>query len=180
METADPPTTPEPDPGSFIPFLLDDLVEMCLEDGKLEPGDRKSFREFTSFLSASGNFLSHRELDSLDKDYAYFNPDSEMNVRPCSPEELHEAGERVLTAFGNVAINANYRKLTNAELEQSFVEMSLIKLKTDVDLDEFVRVDCYVRGSGVQPHVSRDWKFKESSTRLKYGNACSFSWSSRR
>ncbi|MDF1816396.1 MAG: TMEM143 family protein [Verrucomicrobiales bacterium] len=158
---------PDTEPDSFIPYLLDDLVEMCLEEGTLPDEEQQDFREFTSFFSAMGNFLSHQELDTLDKDYAYFNPDSEMKVRPCSLENLAEAGERVVNTFRNMAVNANYRKLTDEELEESFVAMSLIKFKTDVDLEEFAQVECYVRGSGFQPHVSRDWKFKETEQQVE-------------
>ncbi|MEJ6579588.1 MAG: TMEM143 family protein [Akkermansiaceae bacterium] len=150
-----------PEPEAFIPYLYDDLVEMCLEEDRLPQSQHQDFREFGSFLAAVGNFLSHQAMGSLDKDYAYFNPDSELTLRDCSKEELGKAQQRVIGAFQTAAENANYRKLSNDEIEKSFRESGLFSLNTDVDLDEFGYVECYVRGSDVTTASKRNWKLKK-------------------
>jgi hypothetical protein len=150
-----------PEPEAFIPFLYDDLVEMCLEENRLPPSGHQDFREFCSFLSAVGNFLSHQSTERLDKDYAYFNPDTEMNLRDCSEVELVEAEQRVIAAFREVAVNANYRKLGNDEIEKSFQERGLISLQTAVDLDEFEHVECFGRGNDVTTATKRNWRYQK-------------------
>ncbi len=158
MENTEPQS---PEPEAFIPFLYDDLVEICLEENRLPRSQLQDFREFCSFLSAVGNFLSHQSVDSLDKDYAYFNPDTEMKLRDCSKEELAAAEQRVIATFREVAQNANYRKLGNEEIEKSFQERGLISLETNVDLHEFGHVECYGRGSDVTTAKKRNWRFKK-------------------
>ncbi len=165
MKSADIQTGPARD--SFIPYLLDDLLEMCLSDGPLSPEEGGAFREFASFFSACGNFRSHRELGSLDKDYAYFNPDSEMRLAACSPQDLAAAGGRVVAAFRTVALGANYREMTREEMIKSFESMCLIKMKTAVDLDEFDQVECFVRGNDLRTHKVRNWKLQEVKTEIE-------------
>lgn len=153
--------TPKPEPEAFIPFLYDDLVEMCLEEDRLPKSQHQDFREFSSFLSAVGNFLSHQAMDTLDKDYTYFSPDTEMRIRTCSKEELAERQQRVIASFREAAQNANYRKLKKSEIERSFEEHGLFNMKTAVDLDEFGHVECYGRGSDFAKVAKRNWKFQK-------------------
>ena len=152
---------PEVEPEAFIPFLQDDLVEMCLEDGRLPRSDHKNFRELCSFFSAMANFQSHQEMSNLDKSYALFNPDSEMKVKKCTKAERDQAEEEVAAAFRVVAENANYRPLKNEELEAAFEARSLIKLRTAVDLDEFSQVECFVRGAEVETQTVKNWRLQE-------------------
>ena len=152
---------------AFIPFLQDDLVELCLEDGRLPTAMHRSFRELCAFLSATSNFQSHRELEDLAGQYAYFNPDTEMKLRPKSPQELKDSEEGVVAAFRRLAGNANYRPLEKRELENAFEARSLINLRTDVDLDEFSQVQCYVRGAQSQPHTIKDWRFRDREIKLE-------------
>lgn len=160
-EPSENPSSTGPEAEAFIPFLFDDLIEMCLCENRLPAESHQDFREFCSFFAASGNYISHRDLEGFDKDYAYFNPDSEMKVVECQPSELKAAEERVVSVFRTVATNANYRKLSQEEIEASFHTQSLIKLRTDVDLDEFTQVECFVRGGDIKTQEGRDWKFKK-------------------
>lgn len=163
----DPATTPDDiEPEAFIPYVLDDLVEMCLDDDGLPIDQRHPFREFSSFFSASTNFQSHQAMGQLDKDYSYFNPDSEMNLRPSTRIDREEAGGRVLSSFTEMATNANYRRLTEEEINASFDERSLIKLKTAVDLQAFAKLECWVRGGDKRPYKARNWRFQEVEVEL--------------
>ncbi len=145
---------------SFIPFLQDDLVEMCLDEGILIGEDAKDFRELAAFLSASANFSSHRGLDAFARQYAHFNPDSEMRLSPLGEEERAHSREAVVQAFRDLAENANYRPLRRSELEAAFEARSLINLRTAVDLDEFAQIECYVRGARVDRRKVRDWLYR--------------------
>lgn len=161
MESAGHSNTQIADAEAFIPYILDDLVDMCLSDDGLPIEQHQSFREFSSVFSSLNNFLSHQAMDSLDRDYAQFNPDSELKVKPLTRHDRKEAEERVVSMFREMAINANYRELSVEEIEASFVEESLIKLRTDVDLDEFTQVECFVRGNDIRIHQRKNWKFQE-------------------
>lgn len=149
---------------AFIPYVLDDLIDMCLSDGGLSPSQHRHFREFSELFSSVINFRSHQDMGDLDKDYGLFNPDSEM-ISPqgsrISPVEKKEARDRVVASFREMAKNANYMHLSEMEIEASFSEQSMIKLNTDVDLDEFSKMECFVRGSDIRPHFRKNWKLKE-------------------
>ncbi len=147
---------------AFIPFILDDLVEKCLAEADgLSVDQHDAFREFCDLFSATTNFQSHRAMGSLDKDYAFFNPDSEMRTMASTRADREEAGDRVVDSFREIAENANYRRLSDEEIEASFSEQSLIKLRTAVDLDAFDKMECWVRGGDQRTHTFKNWKFQD-------------------
>lgn len=146
---------------AFIPYLLDDLVEMCLSDDGLPLDQHQAFEEFASFFCAMNNFVSHQAMSGLDRDYACFNPDIEVKLPLKSRFDLQDAADRVASSFREMAENANYRRMTVAEIEESFGEQSLIKLNTAVDLDAFSIMECWVRGSDRKTHKKKNWRFQE-------------------
>jgi hypothetical protein len=142
---------------AFIPYRRADLIEMCLEDGRLNQADRLKFREFCEILSAYYHFDLHRNLETLKANFAPFNPDRDTIARrEPSPQELQTMQTRLVDAFETVLKRANYQPVTQQDLERAFEEESLVPLNTRVDFDDFELMVCHYRGS-----VTRQVTFKQ-------------------
>ncbi len=131
----------------FIPYSRTDLIELCIEDGKLSPADLPKFREFCQILSAYYHFHFHHILESLKDNYAAFNPDAEIKSRTQPTlTQLSKMENQLVEDFSHLLERANYFPLSSDSLQRSFEEKSLIELKTDVNFNDFERMVCYCRG----------------------------------
>tara|TARA_R110002096_G_scaffold292391_2_gene486911 strand:+ start:2666 stop:4021 length:1356 start_codon:yes stop_codon:yes gene_type:complete len=143
---------------TFIPYLRQELVHMCLGDGGLSQAEQQQFCDFCDIFAAYTHFRSHIENEKLKLDYAPFDPDSEMKLRTKhTSDELDEAEARVANAFRELASNANFRQMTREEIEDSFHKKSLLLVNTDVDLDVFDQVECHVRGQDMREGQRATW-----------------------
>ncbi|MEA5510210.1 TMEM143 family protein [Crocosphaera sp. UHCC 0190] len=132
---------------SFIPYRRTDLINLCLEDGKLRDEDIKIFREFCEILSAFFHFRFHQTLESIKDNYVVFNPNTD--IQPLNSPSLrdHEAMKiQVIAGFNYILERANYQQLPNRIIQQSLDKKSLINLKTEIDFDDFEQFFCYYRG----------------------------------
>jgi hypothetical protein len=133
---------------AFIPYLRREILKICLADGKLSLPDQSRFQHFSELFAAYTHFQFHREAEEFKSHYWCLNPDHEG--RPCAempPEELDKNAESIVSSFRSLAERANYREVSQAELERSFKDSTLVELATDVDLDDFKRVATFARGS---------------------------------
>lgn len=134
-------------PDAFIPYLRQDLLEMCLEDGGLEADQQQEFRDFAQLFAAYTHYAFHQRLEELKCSYWPFDPDRITATRRLmTPGELRQAAAHVAQGFSHLARLANFRELSTAEIEASFRDSTLFKLNTEVDLDDFHQVTCFVRG----------------------------------
>ncbi len=141
---------------------------MCLDDGGLSPAEQQQFSEFCDIFAAYTHFRSHLEQEKLKLDYAPFDPDTEFKEhKERSPKELHECEERVAAAFRQLADQANFREMPREEIEESFFKKSLLLVNTDVDLDAFDQVECYVRGHDLREGKRATWYFKQETVEVE-------------
>lgn len=137
---------PENDREHFIPYLRDDVIEMCLEEGHLSDDEAEDFRiicrHLTDYLHC--RFLS--VIDEVKRSYGPFDPDRDTLPRENKNGTEPESSEELSKLFEKLATSANYFPLGPAEIEKSFEESTLIKLRTEVDLDDFEQVLCFARG----------------------------------
>jgi hypothetical protein len=134
---------------AFIPFRKADVVQMCLNDGKLSPADQKKFQDFCEILAAFYHFDFHKELEKLKDNFAPFNPDADTRpLKEPTAQELKEREEGLVEAFCHVLEKANYRKLTEEDKTKALAQQSLITLKMDINFDDFQQMVCYHRGAG--------------------------------
>lgn len=132
---------------AFIPYRRTDIIELCIEDGKLSDADVPKFREFCSILLAYYHFKLHQALEVLKDNYAPFNPDADTKSRiEYTQTELAEKEKQVVSDLKAILEQANYVPISQESLERAFKEMSLITLKTDVDFNDFDQMVCYCRG----------------------------------
>ncbi len=133
---------------AFIPYRKADLVELCIQDGKLQGEDVQKFREFCEIVSAYYHFDSLKHLESMKDNFAHLNPDADTKpMFPPSPEEQKIREEKLVAELEETLQKANYSKLTEEEWEKAKSQQSLITLQMDVDFDDFDQWICYHRGS---------------------------------
>lgn len=152
---------------AFIPYRLNDLVEMCLADGYLDEGDSQTFREFAHLLGHYYHFQFHRYGTNILDNYAAFNPDRDTYaLHDPTASELEAMEEQVISDFRQVLERANYRELSDEMLQLALEETSLIDLKTQVDFRDFDRFLCFYRGDTFIDVEVKKWIFWKEQKRL--------------
>lgn len=132
---------------AFIPYRRTDLIELCIEDGKLDPSEVQKFRDFCEILMAYYHFKLHRTLENLKDDFAPFNPDADTKPRLTPTKaQLRTKQSNLVQEFEGVLQQANYSRLTETALQQAFEEDSLVPLDTSVDFNDFENSLIYYRG----------------------------------
>lgn len=132
---------------AFIPFTRRDVLELCLEDGRLSPEQAGEFRRFAEILAAYKHFEYQQSIEKLKESFVLFNPDANTRpVRQYGPDDTERLKNDLVTAFERVLRNANYTPVTRAELEEAFMLDALIKLRTKVDFADFDLMLIYARG----------------------------------
>ncbi|WP_353737217.1 MULTISPECIES: TMEM143 family protein [unclassified Moorena] len=132
---------------AFIPYRRTDLIELCLEDGKLDPTNSQKFRDFCEILSAYYHFNFHETLENLKDNFAPFNPDADTkSIKELTPDQKSERETKLISTLTTLLKSANYFSLPKNILEQAVSEHSLIELKTEIDFDDFEELVCYGRG----------------------------------
>ena len=62
---------------AFIPYSRQEIIELCIADGKIAIAEQQNFRDFCNILIAYYHFKLHRSLEDLKSDFVPFNPDIE-------------------------------------------------------------------------------------------------------
>ncbi|NET44815.1 TMEM143 family protein [Okeania sp. SIO2B3] len=132
---------------AFIPYSRKDIIELCIQDGKLPESSLQKFRDFCSILLAYYHFKLHKTLEILKENYAPFNPDANTKyIGYHSESELAMMKTKVVQSFEKILEQGNFFPISRASLERAFQETSLIELKTDINFDDFEEIICYCRG----------------------------------
>ena len=126
----------------FIPFRKRDIVEMCLQDGRIV-GQEEDFRQLYYILSSVFHFEFHQIVESLKDSYAHVDPDTDTrsynDVAPLTDLDFVELLSGLLE-------KANYEKISEQELNQALTEASMFKIRLHVDFDDFSEVLLFCRG----------------------------------
>ncbi|MDA7881197.1 TMEM143 family protein [Akkermansiaceae bacterium] len=130
---------------AFIPYLRDDLIEMCLKDGLLSETQSESFKDFCEILTASLHFEFLQYSEAVKKHYSPFDPDRDT-IQVDHDIDLDHREEELIKLFRATAERANYFEIDKEEIEKCFDAVTLIDLHTMVDLEDFDRILCYARG----------------------------------
>ena len=102
---------------SYIPFRRTDIVNLCLEEGKLKAKDVQLFKEFCDILTAFFHFRFHNTLESIKDNYTVFNPNSDVKtLQEPSLQEYEKMEAKVLKGFKYVLKRANFFTFYGDEL----------------------------------------------------------------
>ncbi len=130
----------------FIPYRKHDIVEMCLQEGRL-CGQEERFRQVHGILDSIFHFEFHRIIEALKDTYAPIDPDSD--TRSCGID-TPQSKEDFTRLLGELLNKANYERVSEAELNQALKESSLFKIRLHVDFDDFSEALIFSRGESVQ------------------------------
>jgi hypothetical protein len=133
---------------NFIPFRRRELVDLCASDGALGDEDSRGFLTLAELIFALYHHEFHGRLEQLKDDFAPFDPDADVRtVRGAGVREREEKLKRLVGGLKEVLVQANYRQVSQAEIEHALAEKSLIKLNLRVDFEEFEEMLLFKRGS---------------------------------
>lgn len=131
----------------FIPYCRADVIDMCAEDGRLEPGAVDEFRDFCKILESLVHFEHHAQLETLKDSYRPFNPDRDTHeFAPPSADEVPAMRERLTQMLQRVLESANYKHVSEQEIEASFDEAALFQIRLEINFDDYEEVVVYARG----------------------------------
>jgi hypothetical protein len=131
---------------AFIPHFRQDLIEMCVAEGKFSEQDAKRFRDLCDLLAAYHHFRMHAEIEEIKQLYAPFNPDLDLRLSNDAQKRTPSAAKDVVRIFEKIARRANCYEVSEAEIRASFAAETLIKLRTKVHLNDFQHVRCFASG----------------------------------
>lgn len=130
----------------FIPFRRREIVDLlCREDA-----DPDALRTFCRAVELHFHAAFQPRLEQLKEHYFPFSPDRDVRTLETWDDDVlehHEAG--LLEHLTRVLDDANYERITDAELEHALREESLFKVRVDIDFDAFDRYALYRRGDVV-------------------------------
>ena len=148
---------------AFIPFSRQEIIELCLADGKIAPSDRQSFRDFCNILAAYYHFKLHRSLEVLKTNFVPFDPDRDRQKRLINLNEdlsLQQQEDDLIDTFTAILKQANYRSISQKSLDKTLADASIFDLKTEVDFDDFERMICFCRGNDKDKITIKKWLFQ--------------------
>ncbi|MEL7409732.1 MAG: DUF3754 domain-containing protein, partial [Cyanobacteria bacterium J06558_2] len=146
---------------AFIPYSRQEIIELCIADG-IVVSEQQEFREFCQILIAYYHFKLHSSLENLKTDFAPFDPEVNCSqiINSFSEAELNQKENNLVSNFASILKQANYRPISQAELEQALLDDSLFDLKTEVDFSDFDAMLCYARGDSSETVQVKKWLWK--------------------
>lgn len=130
---------------AFIPYTREELIDLCLADGKLSDEEASQFRAFCELLAAYYNFYFHKHLETLKANYTPFDPDAVQRRAGAVASEIKD--DRFVDALRYTLECANYRALDDMAIQEAIANSALVDLKTEIDFNDFDHVVFYYRGA---------------------------------
>jgi hypothetical protein len=142
----------------FIPLRKSDLIEVLCKDKQLSVQEREPFRQFCLLVSCVFHFEYLQQLEELKDAYAPFDPDADTKVlKPLLPEERQQSQDKLFEKFTALLERANFKHLTQQEIEATVAGASEWGIDVNVDFNVFERLEAFVRGDTVGVRRRRRW-----------------------
>ncbi len=149
---------PDVEQEHFIPFRADDLLEMCLRSKDLADKDKRRFEKICVLMSRYFHLQFQRKLDTLKDCYAPFNPDSDtLPVTHSTTSELKDKQSLLVETLTDVVQSANFKPVSQEDLNRALLEQSLFNIRLNVDFDDFEQILFYRRGESRRTAQARKW-----------------------
>jgi hypothetical protein len=131
----------------FIPLRKTDLIQACIDDGKLKADAVPAFQSLCKLMISTLHYRYHETLETLKDNYAPFDPNSDtFSFEHLSPESLVEKQKTFSSTFSEVLNAANFEKITEQDLQDALQEESLFKVRLAVEFEDFAEMVFYRRG----------------------------------
>ena len=152
-ETTDSDLTPKRDE-HFIPLSKRQIASRIVAESSWGEADRGAFRDLCRLLISAVRFESQESFDDLHAAYAVFDPDNaetDWSVRD------NECAKKCVEKIEALLRRANYRRLTDQELEQAYGAASEWGVRLNVDLNAFSQLAVFARGTRTDVRTLRRW-----------------------
>lgn len=152
----------------FVPIQRQELVELLKGELDSDPASREQFSRFAGLLQHTLHFEFNQQMEQLRRSYRPFDPDpvaaSVLEV------EAPSDSKPFLEALTQVLEQANFRQITEAELDEAFNTHTLFPLSVKVDLEEFEDLLLFRRGESKRTErvrgLSTLYRWKEVEVEL--------------
>ena len=148
---------------AFIPYSRQEIIELCLSDGKIASEEEQDFRDFCNILAAYYHFKLHRSLEVLKENFVPFNPDRDRYQNASNLDSnlvIKQQENKLIDTFASILERANYFPISKSTLNKALTDGSMFDLKTEVDFNDFERMICYGRGDSLDTATFKTWNFK--------------------
>lgn len=147
----------EPTLSHLVPIQRQELVTLLAGEMEDDPKSQKLFVRFAQLLQNIIHFEFNESMERIGGLYRPFNPDPGIT----SVRKMDEptSSQPLLDHLATLLEKANFRQVTDDELNSAFEKASLFPLSTAVKLDEFTEMLLYRRGE-----ASRIETFRNLST----------------
>lgn len=142
-----------------MPIRTADLVELLCNRAEMTTANRDDFLNLTRLLAATFHFEFHQELQDLKNAYSPFDPDRDTVDALGTGEAARETQLVALfDRFGWLLERANFRRLSDQDLNAALNSRSDWGLNLEVDFKLFERLELYARGDITGTRSRRNWR----------------------
>lgn len=142
----------------YIPLRQADLVHLLATDRGVEAAAGQQVRQLADMLAATFHFEYHRLLEQLKDVYAPYDPDVVTRpVRELTEEQRAQKLDELYQRFVFLMERANFKRLSQEEIDVAVQGYSAWGLPMDVDFSIFDRLEVFVRGDVMIDRYQRRW-----------------------
>lgn len=142
----------------FIPFRASDLLELLLRDKEMPEQNKRRFEKICIYLSRYYHLHFYEQLSRLKDCYAPFNPDSDtLPIEEVTGSELKDRQRELIEVLTNVVRAANFKAVSQEDLDKALLEESLFNIRLKVDFNDFEQILFYRRGESRRSAQVRKW-----------------------
>lgn len=153
----------------FIPYRTHDVVEMCLQDNLL-PAQETQFRHLNDMLGSIYHFEFHKTIEALKDAYAPIDPDADTRLLAAAKHSSSlNSDVNLIELLQALLEKANYKRVSEVDLNQAMNKSSVFKIRLHVDFDDFSEALLFCRGEAVRRETVPRW-FGLSSKEVEFIN----------
>ncbi len=144
-----------------IPQSRQQLIELCLAEGRLSSKDAAHFRMFCELLAAYYHFEFHQIEEALKTNYMPFNPDANPLLSESVDMPNDADGVRLLDLLAQTLQRANYRALDWVAIQQAVKQADLVDIKTEIDFHDYEQLLLFYRGEADSSGTRQKFLWKQ-------------------
>lgn len=131
----------------FVPYSRQDVIDMCLEQKKLS-GEEGRFRRLAQQLTHLIHFEFHQKIEALKAAYAPMNTD--FRPSPFLSDDEDGYAREFNELFHHLLEKANYKVISEEDIQRAFTEDALFTIRLQVDFDSFEEYHFFYRGASIK------------------------------
>ncbi len=147
-----------PEPARFIPYRRNDLIRFIQEDAKAHQIDAVQLGKLCELLNLHYHLKFHQSIEGLKDAYAPINPDSDtVGMYQPTPDQLAEKEAHLFETIQDLLNQANFERITDADLKRALEETSLFNIRLQIDFDDFDQILFFRRGESLRNETISTW-----------------------